>query len=154
LSQSDIPPTETEKTPERIELDEKLKQLNEQAKQSLTVEDIEDITGSTIKRDNTNKAITFLCMLLNYTDHDQTNIGYLAEASSGKSYIPLELATYFPSKDVMKIGYASPTSFFHDLGEWLPDPRDTRDVEEEKKRKIVKIDLSQKILIFMDQPHD
>lgn len=137
-------------SPKREEFLERSKVLN----RPLSINDIVEITGSTIKRDDDNKAITFLCMLLNYTDHDQTNIGYLAEASTGKSYIPLELSKLFPSQDVIKLGYASPTSFFHDLGEWLPDPRDTRDVEEEKKRKIVKIDLSQRIMVFMDQPHD
>ena len=154
---SDVPITVAEESPERKEFFENLRKENEQIardNQPLTVEDIEEITGSTIKRDDTNKVITFLCMLLNYTDHDQTNIGYLAEASSGKSYIPLELANYFPAVDVMKLGYASPTSFFHDLGNWIPDPRDKRDVEDEKKAKIIKIDLSQKILLFMDQPHD
>jgi len=154
---SDVPVTVEEESPERKEFFEEIRMENEQIRQDsrpLTIEDIETITGSTIKRDDTNKVITLLCMALNYTDHDQTNIGFLAEASSGKSYIPLELANYFPAQDVMKVGYASPTSFFHDLGEWVPDPRDKRDVEDEKKAKIIKIDLSQKILLFMDQPHD
>ncbi|MCX8178070.1 MAG: hypothetical protein N3F10_07250, partial [Candidatus Bathyarchaeota archaeon] len=80
----------------------------------LTVEDVIDILGSTVKHDDQNKAITFLTMLLTYTDQDQINIGFLAESSSGKSYIPLELSAYFPEEDVVKFGYASPTAFFHD----------------------------------------
>jgi len=92
-------------------------------------------------------------MTLTYTDEDQTNIGFSAESSTGKSYIPLELAWYFPKGDVLEYGYVSPTAFFHEYGIMLPDPRDTRDVEPKKKQKIIYIDLCQKIVIFMDQPH-
>ena len=70
--------------------------------------------GSTVKHDDANKVITFLGMLLTYTEEDQINIGFLAESSTGKSYIPLEISQYFPVEDVMETGYASPTAFFHD----------------------------------------
>ena len=82
----------------------------------ISIDDLIDILGSTVKHDDVNKAITFLAMLLTYTDQDQINIGFLAESSSGKSYIPLELSAYFPSEDVIKLGYASPTAFFHEHG--------------------------------------
>jgi hypothetical protein len=120
----------------------------------LTVDDVVEILGSTVKHDDENKAITFLVMLLTFTDEDQTNLGFLAESSTGKSYIPLELSWYFPKEDLIKLGYASPTAFFHEYGIPLPDPNDKRDVEDEKKRKIIHVDLRQKILIFLDQPHD
>jgi hypothetical protein len=120
----------------------------------LTVDELIEILGSTVKHDNENKAITFLSMLLTYTEDDQINLGFLAESSTGKSYIPLELSWYFPKEDVIKTGYCSPTAFFHDWGTLLPDPSDKRDIEEDKKRKITHIDLHQKILIFLDQPHD
>jgi aspartate carbamoyltransferase regulatory subunit len=87
----------------------------ERAKE-LTVDDLVSILGSTVKHDNENKAITFLVMLLTYTEEDQINLGFLAESSTGKSYIPLELSWYFPEEDVIKLGYASPTAFFHDYG--------------------------------------
>jgi hypothetical protein len=93
-------------------------------------------------------------MLLTYTDADQINISFTAESSTGKSYIPLELAWYFPKEDIIEYSYVSPTAFFHEYGTLIPDPSDTRTVEDEARRKIVKIDLSQKILIFVDQPHD
>lgn len=134
----------------REELLENLKELNK----PLSVEDVVEILGSTVKHDNENKAITFLSMLLTYTEEDQINIGFLAESSTGKSYIPLELSWYFQNEDVIKLGYASPTAFFHDWGIPLPDPSDKRDVEDKDKRKIIHIDLHQKILIFLDQPHD
>jgi hypothetical protein len=120
----------------------------------LTVDDLITILEPTIKHDNPNKVITLLTMLLTYTENDQINIGFLAESSTGKSYIPLELSGLFDKCDVIKLGYVSPTAFFHEWGLALPDPTDKRDVEEDKKRKIIHIDLHQKILVFLDQPHD
>ena len=132
------------------ELIEHLKGLN----RPLTVDEVIEILGSTVKYDDQNKAIAFLCMILTYTEEDQTNLGFLAESSTGKSYIPLELSWYFPNDDIIKLGYASPQTFYYENGILIPDPTDTRDVEEEKRRKIRVVDLHQKILIFMDQPHD
>ena len=86
------------------------------ANKALSEGDLIRILGSTVKHDDENKAITFLAMLLTYTEEDQINLGFLAESSSGKSYIPLELSWYFPQEDVIKLGYASPTAFFHDYG--------------------------------------
>lgn len=111
----------------------------------LTVEDLTRILGSTVKHDDANKVITFLSMLLTYTEEDQINIGFLAESSTGKSYIPLELSDYFPKEDIIEIGYASPTSFFHDYHKL---------VETSNKKKGYLVDLHQKILIFIDLPHD
>jgi hypothetical protein len=133
---------------------ETLKIQHEKLIKPLTVDAAIEILGSTVKHDNENKAITFLSMLLTYTEEDQINLGFLAESSTGKSYIPLELSWYFPEDDVIKLGFCSPTSFFHDWGTLLPDPSDKRDVEDKDKRKITHIDLHQKILIFLDQPHD
>ena len=82
----------------------------------LTIDDLIEILGSTVKHDDENKAITFLTMLLTYTEEDQINLGFLAESSTGKSYIPLELSWYFPEEDIIKLGYASPTAFFHGYG--------------------------------------
>ncbi|MGB9960244.1 MAG: hypothetical protein ACPLKQ_06980 [Candidatus Bathyarchaeales archaeon] len=166
------------------------KNLQEAEEPKMTVEDIIDILGSTVKHDDKNKAITFLTMLLTYTDQDQINIGFLAESSSGKSYIPLELSAYFPKEDIIKLGYASPTAFFHDYGvlmlkegipvnwemkptkdkvredlEFESDSPSREDVEAEYKRQMRKwrellkdsyylVDLHQKILIFLDMPHD
>jgi len=130
-------------------------QFEEQAlNKPLTVDDLITILEPTIKHDNPNKVITLLTMLLTYTENDQINIGFLAESSTGKSYIPLELSGLFDPHDVIKLGYVSPSAFFHEWGIALPDPGDTRDVEEEKKRRIIHVDLHQKILLFLDQPHD
>lgn len=121
----------------------------------LSVDELSEILSSTIKHDEANKVITFLAMLLTYTEEDQINIMFNAESSTGKSYIPLELAWYFPKADVIEYSYVSPTAFYHEYGVLIPDPNDTReDVEPEKRRKINYIDLHRKILIFIDQPHD
>jgi len=138
------------RTPEKTQMLEHLSEVNK----PLTVDDLIELLGSTVKHDDENKVITFLTKLLTYTEDDQMNIGFLAQSSTGKSYIPLETAWFFPQEDVLEYGYSSPTAFVHDWGVPLPDPSDTRNVEDEKKRKIIHVDLHQKILIFLDQPHD
>lgn len=119
----------------------------------INLNELGEILGSTIKRDEPNKIITFLCMTLNYTNEDQTNLAFNAESSTGKSYIPLELAWYFPKEDVMELGYVSPQAFFHEHGTIMSDPTDMNE-DEEKRHKIIFVDLEKKIIIFIDQPHD
>ena len=104
-------------------------------------EELIDILGLTIKKDETNKLITFLGELSAFTEDSQLNISYIAPSSTGKSYIPIETANPFPPKDVIMVGYCSPTAFFHDCGKYIPD----------KDEHLV--DLSRKVLIFLDQPH-
>ena len=84
---------------------------------------------------------TPLCQLSAYTEDSQFNISFNAPSSTGKSYIPTEIARLFPQKDVIEIGYCSPTAFFHDVGQYV------------KERQGYVVDLSRKILIFLDQPH-
>ena len=124
----------------REEFFERLKELDK----PLTVEDIKEILNTTVKCDGPNKVITFLGMLLTYTECEQINIGFLAESSTGKSYIPLELSWYFPRKDIIKLGYASPTAFFHEWG---------KITENEEGEKSIHVDLANKLLIFLDMPH-
>ena len=104
--------------------------------------ELSDILGLTIKQDEDNKIITFLCLLSAYTESAQFNISYNAPSSTGKSYIPTEIARLFPEEDVREIGYCSPTAFFHEVGE-----------QDEKTKGRILVDLSRKILIFLDQPH-
>lgn len=123
----------------------KLQQLQNHLKnleREISLAELDTILDSTVKYDSPNRKITFLMTLLNYTEEDQANLAYNAESSTGKSYIPLEIVWYFPQEDVMYIAYSSPTSFFHEYGEWL----------KEEKQKL--INLHQKILVFVDQPHD
>jgi len=164
--------------------------LAEEVNKILTIDDLKQILGSTVKHDDDNKAITFLAQLLTYTEEDQINLGFLAESSTGKSYIPLELSWYFPQEDIIKLGYASPTAFFHDYGVLMhqtgipinlaakPDKaaiaedleiskgeaskyeveaaykRKMRNWREQLKGSYYLVDLHQKIVIFLDMPHD
>jgi hypothetical protein len=108
----------------------------------LSLKELVEILGLTIKHDQENKIVTFLCELSAYTKDAQFNISYNAPSSTGKSYIPTEIARLFPEEDVLELAYCSPTAFFHDAGEW------------NKEAKGYVVDLSRKILIFLDQPHN
>lgn len=107
----------------------------------LSSKDLVEILGLTIKQDEKNKIVTFLCELSAYTDNAQFNISYNAPSATGKSYIPLEISNLFPSEDVMKLGNCSPTAFFHEQGEY------------DRDKNTITVDLSRKIIIFLDQPH-
>src|SRR3989338_1037696 len=84
----------------------------------LSIEELLEILGLTIKKDETNKLITFLCLLSTYTENAQFNISFNAPSSTGKTYLPLEVSALFPEEDVKAIGYCSPTAFFHDKCEY------------------------------------
>lgn len=130
---------------------EKLLELVEKAKhyelidtsqfKPLSAQELIEILGLTIKKDEENKLITFLCQISAYTESSQFNISFNAPSSTGKSYIPTEIARLFPEEDVIEIGYCSPTAFFHDVGQYI------------KEQKGYVVDLSRKIMIFLDQPH-
>ncbi len=107
----------------------------------LSSEELLEVLGLTIKQDKENKLITFLCQLSAYTENSQFNISFNAPSSTGKSYLPLEIASLFPAEDVKTIGYCSPTAFFHDVSVY------------DKEQKTLIADLSRQILIFLDQPH-
>lgn len=106
----------------------------------LTVQELIEILGLTIKKDNINKVIAFFAQLSAYTEDSQINVSFNAPSSSGKSYIPLEVSNLFPSEDVIKLGVCSPTAFYHEQGEY------------DKETNTIIIDLSRKIIIFLDQP--
>ncbi len=108
----------------------------------LSLQELVEILGLTIKKDEENKIVTFLCEVSAFTDNAQFNISYNAPSATGKSYIPTEIARLFPEEDVKELAYCSPTAFFHDVGEW------------HKEMKGYVVDLSRKILIFLDQPHN
>lgn len=106
------------------------------------VQDLIDVLGLTIKKDEANKVVTFLCQLSAYSENAQFNVSYNAPSSTGKSYIPTEIASLFPREDVIELAYCSPTAFFHDVGKY------------DKTLNGYRVDLSRKILIFLDQPHN
>lgn len=107
----------------------------------ITTSDLIKILGLTIKRDETNKIITFLGMLSAYTEDSQINISFNAPSSTGKSFIPLQISYLFPLETVVVLGGCSPTAFFHDQGNY------------DKETNTITVDLSRKIIIFLDQPN-
>lgn len=110
--------------------------------QPMTSDDIIRILEPTIKKDDTNKLLVFLAMLNTYTDENQLNVAFIAPSSSGKSYIPLEISTLFPEEDLIKLGTASPTAFYHDSSVGSYD----------KETNTIIVNLERKIIIFVDQP--
>jgi hypothetical protein len=125
----------------KLVADAKFKARQNEIEKEISWDDISQTLDVTIKKDKATKVITFACMLLSQTEEDQFNVGLQAESSAGKSYIPIELAGYFPSDEVIVIASASPTAFFHDKGTW------------DEERSVLVVDLEGKILVFLDQPH-
>lgn len=139
---------EFQRVEKEIEDEELIRRNREHLKEvyhPLSREELLGILGLTIKKDEVNKLITFLCCLSAYTENNQFNISFNAPSSTGKSYIPIEIASLFPNtkeeEDVIKVGYCSPTAFFHDKGNFI------------KELGGYCVDLERKILIFLDQPH-
>lgn len=110
--------------------------------EEMTVEDIAQILDLTIKHDFASKVITFLVMLLAYTESDQQNVMFNADSSTGKTYICQEVSKYFPPQDVKMYGKTTPTAFYY--GSSLQ--------EEDKETKQPFINLERRILIFTEQP--
>jgi hypothetical protein len=106
-----------------------------------TFEEIAEILGSTIRQDEPTKLILFCAGILTFTSEDQINVLMSGESAGGKSYITLEVAAYFPSTIQIVVARASPTAFFHDAGTW------------DKEAKVLRVNLRQMLLIFLDQPH-
>jgi len=98
------------------------------ATRPMTLDSVERALSETIKHDRNNKLIVFLSMLLNYTGQDQQNILLSGPSSSGKTHLALEVAKLFPKEDVDKLGYTSPTAFFHDMSKLTtPDGKPLED---------------------------
>jgi hypothetical protein len=112
-------------------------------RRATTFDEVADVLGCTIRHDQANKVILFCGGLLTFSDEDQFNILMSGESASGKSYTAQEVISYFPSDVVRWIGGASPSAFFHDenLGKW------------DAENHVLRVDLKQKIIIFLDQPH-
>jgi hypothetical protein len=136
-----IVPQIKEEEERREEEQKPVLELTEELTKEVSWDYIAGILSTSIKKDRAPKLITFAGMLLAQTDEDQLNIGYQAESSTGKSYIPIEVSSYFSKEETELIASASPTAFYHDGGRW-----------DAEKRAIVK-DLEHKNLIFLDMPH-
>lgn len=118
--------------PEKIDTS-KFKELN--------MSELIEILSGTVKHDDIAKLIVFLCYLAAYTECSQFNVIFVGPSSSGKSYIAIEISGLFPNIDIITISYCSPKAFFHEQG--IIDPETGNTI----------IDLSRKIILFLDQPH-
>src|SRR5437867_4564206 len=78
-------------------------ELTDELTKEVNLSEISEILSTSIKKDDAAKQITFLAMLLAQTNSSQINIGYQAESSAGKSYVPIELSNYFPESEVSLI---------------------------------------------------
>ncbi len=133
-----VPEQNTELQPSELKGDDL---IDVSSFEPMAAEELTKTLGLTIKHDEENKLIAFLGELSAYTESSQLNISFNAPSSTGKSYIPTEVAQLFPQEDVIEVGYCSPTAFFHDVGKY------------DKAKEGYTVDLSRKILIFLDQPH-
>lgn len=116
--------------------------IDESKFEEMSIDDIATTLNLTIKHDKVNKVITFLAMLLTYTEEDQLNIMFNAGSSTGKSYICIEVSKLFPQNDVLSYGKTSPTAFYYNENLMREDPGTGQSY----------IDLERKILIFTEQP--
>lgn len=107
----------------------------------MSIDELAAVLSLTIRQDFENKVMTFLAMLTAYTESDQLNLSFNGPSSSGKSYIALQVAQYFPRADIKSYGHVSPTGFFY--GAAKKDKTTGRQI----------VDLERKILIFTEQPH-
>ncbi|MEI7689881.1 MAG: hypothetical protein WCI79_02870 [Candidatus Saccharibacteria bacterium] len=107
----------------------------------ITLDDVAEVLSMTIKDDDSNKKIIFLCMLSTYTEDSQINVSLNAPSSTGKTYLVSEVAKLFPKEDIIGKSGASPASFFYGEGE----------IDPETNIKI--ISLERKILIFYEMPN-
>lgn len=113
----------------------------EQKFDEISLDDIAKVLSLTIKDDESNKRIVFLCMLSAYTDSSQINVSLNAPSATGKTYLATEISKLFPKEDKIERSGASPTSFFYGEG------------VEDKERNAKIVSLRRKILIFYEQPN-
>lgn len=104
------------------------------------VSDIIETLGTTIKRDDLNKVTTFLTMLLAYTEDSQMNISFQAPSSTGKSFIAMEIAKYFPEQDVIELAGCTPNALLYDASSY------------NKEEDYYLVNLERKIIVFLEQP--
>lgn len=118
---------------------EVLGSIDHQLYPEISMQQLLDVLGLTIKEDDVSKLITFYCMLSAYTRDSQINVSFNAPSASGKTYITTEIAKLFPDEDKIESSGASPTSFYYTEG------------EEDEEREAKVISFERKILLFYEQ---
>ncbi len=143
----------------------------------MTLDLIEKYLNSKIKCDPDIVKKLSLTYLSAYTSNP-INVFILGPSSEGKSYATVETSKIFPSEDIVLIGRMSPTALFHQNGFYIDkdgyDIQDSIDLLdgkiaeakpkaeyeelERQKKDLLKdaricVDLKNKIIIFLDNPH-
>ena len=109
--------------------------------EELEIEDIAKVLDSTIKYDYVAKCVTFLAMLLAYTESDQLNLMISGDSSSGKSYNVSEVSKLFPEQDRLEYGKTTPTAFYY-----------SEKLRKTDEKGQTYIDLERRIMIFTELP--
>jgi hypothetical protein len=107
----------------------------------ISIAELIDVLGSTIKYDDANKAILFVVMLSAYTEEDQLNALLLGLSASGKTFLVSEISKYFPWFDVKRFDTVSPQSFKY------------YNIVTDEATGLQCSDIERKILIFSEMPH-
>jgi hypothetical protein len=107
----------------------------------MSVEQLTDVLGGTIKYDDANKTIVFLAMLTAYTEQDQLNVCLLGQSSSGKSYIAQEVAKFFPTEDVADYAGITPTALIYN------------NAKRDEDTGVYYVDYERKVMLFSEMPH-
>jgi len=140
------------------------------------IKQIESYLNSIIKKDPILvKQLDRVCFST-YTNNP-INIALLAPSSDGKTYAVVEVSKLFPKEDIILVGRLSPTALIHQngflidedgnniedalytLGEKIlvSEKQEKKELEKERadliKSSRMCVDLKNKILIFLDNPH-
>ncbi|MCJ7505529.1 hypothetical protein MUP05_03530 [Candidatus Bathyarchaeota archaeon] len=110
-------------------------QLETVATAEQLLERVEKALSTTIIGDRESKLISFLAMISTYLKNP-FHVAFISDSSTGKSYIALQTAKFFPSDDVITCDHTSPTGLLYS---------ETADIST--------LDWRSKIIIFKDQPH-
>ena len=95
-----------------------------------------------ILHDNILKNVVLLVAISAY-GQNPLNLFLEGPSSTGKTYTTVETLKYFPQEDIWYIGGISPTALVHDRGE----------MEEIDGEVFKVVDLSRKILVFLEKPN-
>jgi hypothetical protein len=107
----------------------------------ITLDDVASVLSLTIKDDDSNKKIVFLCMLSAFTEDSQINVSLNAPSATGKTYLATEIAKLFPEEDKLELSGASPTALLYGK----------KEVDEVTGEQFV--NLERKILLFLEMPN-
>jgi hypothetical protein len=124
--------------------------------------------SKTVKRDPVTKAMTFLVCLSTYTE-DPLNLFLRGESSLGKTYVVSRITKLFPKSDVWDLGGATPKFLIRQHGVLVdeneqpilmtqkPDKNASMEKLQAWKDRLAHsktiIDLTGKILVFLEAPH-